>query len=114
MNLYLMTHVATVRKIAAIKALRHVFDIGLKEAKGLIDGEGFIVTDVQRLAVYGFIMVDNMNAGTEAGALAQDWVACRYERPPEYASMLGNRMTRADNAAQPVSVPVNGWTDLGG
>lgn len=73
MDLFIMRFTADNGRIACIKSLRHIFGVGLKESKVLMEGPGFVVTDLQRLALLGAYMTERLNANLTTEALMSDW-----------------------------------------
>lgn len=73
MDNYIMRFTSAHSRIACIKSIRHIFGIGLKESKALMEGRGFVVTDLQRCALLGAYLTERLNANCTAEALLADW-----------------------------------------
>ena len=70
-------------KICAIKAVRTVFSMGLKEAKALIedDDRGFLMTQLQWIALRGEYMFMN---GDQRRLFINDWMVESYVFEPPH------------------------------
>lgn len=68
------------RKIDAIKVVRQVFGLGLKEAKDVVDNReaGFLCTQLQWLALRGLYMTDAQSP--RGDKYVNDWMVETYQR----------------------------------
>ena len=66
-------------KIIAIKALRMITNLSLKETKDLVESHGFLITHLQWLAIRSIYMLDN--ATNDRRLEVNDWVVGWYVLP---------------------------------
>ncbi len=74
------------QKISGIKAVRNTFNLGLKEAKAMIeDDRGFLMTQLQWMALRGDYMQAEIDRepGMQQRLFINDWMVESYRhRPP--------------------------------
>lgn len=81
MSVFLCRYNAT-KKINAIKSVRRVFNLGLKEAKDAVESEhGFLMTELQWIALRGEYLSGNLTRVSGANPLnTNDWRVETYIR----------------------------------
>lgn len=76
-------------KIQAIKTVREIFGLGLKEAKDIVEGDPARVTTLQKFAILGVYLADAYDNGREVWP--SDWTFVGIPPADKYENLTENQ-----------------------